>query len=74
MAKSIGAAVSLSTHRIALISLACVRQLMERIFNGPTGPNLLIPRGARLTGSYDNVVVFGHKRALLLATLPDELR
>jgi type IV secretion system protein VirB10 len=41
-------------------------QVTERVFDSPTGRILLIPQGARLIGSYDNVVAFGQKRALVV--------
>ncbi len=41
-------------------------QVTERIFDTATGGILLIPQGARLIGSYDSVVAFGQKRALIV--------
>lgn len=41
-------------------------QVTERVFDSPTGRTLLIPQGARLIGSYDSVVAFGQKRALIV--------
>lgn len=41
-------------------------QVTERVFDSATGHILLIPQGARLVGSYDSVVAFGQKRALLV--------
>jgi type IV secretion system protein VirB10 len=41
-------------------------QVTERVFDSPTGRILLIPQGARLIGSYDSVVAFGQKRALIV--------
>ena len=49
-------------------------QVTERIYDSPTGRILLIPQGARLIGSYDSVVAFGQKRALIVwqrIVLPD---
>ena len=49
-------------------------QVTERVYDSPTGHILLIPQGARLVGSYDNVVAFGQKRALIVwqrIMLPD---
>ena len=49
-------------------------QVTERVFDSPTGRTLLIPQGARLIGSYDSVVAFGQKRALIVwqrIVLPD---
>lgn len=42
-----------------------VAQVTENVFDTVTGQILLIPQGARLIGSYDSVVAFGQKRALL---------
>jgi len=41
-------------------------QVTERVYDSPTGRVLLIPQGARLIGSYDSVVAFGQKRALIV--------
>lgn len=49
-------------------------QVTERVFDSATGSILLIPQGARLIGSYDSVVAFGQKRALVVwqrIVLPD---
>lgn len=49
-------------------------QITERVFDSATGSILLIPQGARLIGSYDSVVAFGQKRALVVwqrIILPD---
>ena len=49
-------------------------QVTERVFDSATGSVLLIPQGARLIGSYDSVVAFGQKRALVVwqrIILPD---
>ncbi|MEO7691743.1 MAG: TrbI/VirB10 family protein [Sphingomonas sp.] len=49
-------------------------QVTERVFDSATGRILLIPQGARMVGSYDSVVAFGQKRALLVwqrIILPD---
>lgn len=49
-------------------------QVTERVYDSPTGHILLIPQGARLVGSYDSVVAFGQKRALIVwqrIMLPD---
>lgn len=51
-----------------------IAQVTERIFDSATGRILLIPQGARLIGSYDSVVAFGQKRALIVwqrIILPD---
>lgn len=51
-----------------------VAQVTENVFDTVTGAILLIPQGARLIGSYDSVVAFGQKRALLVwrrIILPD---
>jgi type IV secretory pathway VirB10-like protein len=41
-------------------------QVTERVFDSVTGQILLIPQGARLIGSYDSVVAFGQRRALVV--------
>ncbi|MBO9623914.1 MAG: TrbI/VirB10 family protein [Sphingomonas sp.] len=41
-------------------------QVTERVFDSPTGRILLIPQGARLVGTYDSVVAFGQRRALVV--------
>jgi type IV secretory pathway VirB10-like protein len=41
-------------------------QVTERVFDSATGQILLIPQGARLIGSYDSVVAFGQRRALVV--------
>lgn len=41
-------------------------QVTEPVFDSPTGRFLLVPQGARLVGSYDSVVAFGQKRALVV--------
>lgn len=49
-------------------------QVTERVYDSATGSTLLIPQGARLIGSYDSVVAFGQKRALVVwqrIILPD---
>ena len=49
-------------------------QVTERVYDSPTGRILLIPQGARLVGSYDSVVAFGQRRALIVwqrIMLPD---
>jgi len=49
-------------------------QVTSQIFDSPTGRILLIPQGSRLIGSYDSVVAFGQKRALIVwqrIVLPD---
>ncbi|BBD01497.1 TrbI/VirB10 family protein [Sphingobium sp. YG1] len=49
-------------------------QVTAHVFDSPTGRILLIPQGARLIGSYDSVVAFGQKRALVVwqrIMLPD---
>lgn len=42
-----------------------VAQVTENVFDTVTGRTLLIPQGSRLIGSYDSVVAFGQKRALV---------
>ena len=49
-------------------------QVTSPVFDSPTGRILLIPQGSRLIGSYDSVVAFGQKRALVVwqrIMLPD---
>jgi type IV secretion system protein VirB10 len=41
-------------------------QVTENIYDSATGRLLLIPQGARLIGTYDSVVAFGQKRALIV--------
>lgn len=41
-------------------------QVTERAFDSATGRILLIPQGSRLIGSYDSVVAFGQRRALIV--------
>lgn len=43
-----------------------IAQVTENIYDTVSGKFLLIPRGARLIGSYDSVVAFGQSRALLV--------
>lgn len=43
-----------------------VAQITENVHDTVTGGTLLIPQGARLIGTYDSVVAFGQKRALLV--------
>ncbi len=49
-------------------------QVTSPVFDSPTGRILLVPQGSRLIGSYDSVVAFGQKRALVIwqrIMLPD---
>ena len=41
-------------------------QVTENVYDSATGRLLLIPQGARLIGSYDSVVAYGQKRALIV--------
>ena len=41
-------------------------QVTENVRDSATGRTVLIPQGARLIGSYDSVVAFGQRRALLV--------
>ena len=41
-------------------------QVTERVFDSPTGRILLVPQGAKLVGTYDSVVAFGQRRALIV--------
>jgi type IV secretion system protein TrbI len=49
-------------------------QVTEDVRDSATGRTILIPQGARLIGSYDSVVAYGQRRALLIwsrIVLPD---
>jgi type IV secretion system protein TrbI len=49
-------------------------QVTENVRDSATGRTVLIPQGARLIGTYDSVVAFGQRRALLVwqrIVLPD---
>ena len=49
-------------------------QVTQNAYDSATGRILLVPQGARLIGSYDSVVAFGQKRALVVwqrIVLPD---
>lgn len=51
-----------------------VAQVTEPVFDSVSGRTMLIPQGSRLIGSYDSVVAFGQRRALLVwqrIILPD---
>ncbi|PZV35906.1 TrbI/VirB10 family protein [Mesorhizobium kowhaii] len=51
-----------------------VAQVTETVHDTVTGNTLLIPQGSRLIGTYDSVVAFGQRRALLVwqrILLPD---
>ena len=53
---------------------AVIAQVTANVYDTVTGRFLLIPQGARLVGSYDSVVAFGQKRALVVwrrLILPD---
>lgn len=41
-------------------------QVTENAYDSATGRILLVPQGARLIGSYDSVVAFGQRRALVV--------
>ena len=41
-------------------------QVTENVYDTVTGKTLLIPQGAKLIGTYDSVVAFGQRRALLV--------
>jgi type IV secretion system protein VirB10 len=43
-------------------------QVLENIFDSPTGRAKLIPQGARLVGVYDSQISFGQSRVLLVWT------
>jgi type IV secretory pathway VirB10-like protein len=51
-----------------------IAQVTERVYDTATGRILLIPQGSRLIGTYDSVVAFGQRRALVVwqrIILPD---
>jgi len=51
-----------------------IAQVTENVHDTVTGRHLLIPQGARLIGSYDSLVAFGQRRALIIwerLILPD---
>lgn len=51
-----------------------IAQVTENVSDTATGRTVLIPQGARLIGSYDSVVAYGQRRALLVwqrIVLPD---
>ncbi len=51
-----------------------VAQVTEHVYDSVTGRTILIPQGSRLIGSYDSVVAFGQRRALVVwqrIVLPD---
>jgi type IV secretion system protein VirB10 len=41
-------------------------QVIENVYDSPTGRSLLIPQGTRVIGQYDNGVGFGQRRVLLV--------
>ena len=41
-------------------------QVTEQVRDSATGTTVLVPQGARLIGSYDSMVAFGQKRALVV--------
>ena len=43
-----------------------IAQVTEHVSDTATGRTVLLPQGARLIGSYDSVVAFGQRRALLV--------
>ena len=43
-----------------------IAQVTENVYDTATGRTVLIPQGARLIGSYDSVVAYGQRRALLV--------
>lgn len=51
-----------------------IAQVTENVRDSASGRTILIPQGARLIGSYDSVVAYGQRRALVVWTrivLPD---
>lgn len=59
-------AVSLITGLRSDLPGLVTAQVTENVYDSPTGRLLLIPQGSRLIGSYDSVVAFGQKRALIV--------
>lgn len=45
---------------------AVFAQVTENVRDSATGRTILVPQGARLVGSYDSVVAYGQKRALVV--------
>ena len=43
-------------------------QVTQDVYDSATGDHLLIPKGAKLTGSYDSRVIFGQRRVLVAWT------
>ena len=41
-------------------------QVIQNVYDSPTGTLLLIPQGTRIIGEYDNGVTFGQRRVLLV--------
>ena len=67
-------AASLITGLRSDVPGLAIAQVTERVYDTATGRILLIPQGSRLIGSYDSVVAFGQRRALVVwqrIILPD---
>lgn len=67
-------AASLTTGLNSDLPGLVTAQVTENAYDSVTGRTLLIPQGSRLIGSYDSVVAFGQKRALIVwqrIILPD---
>ena len=58
--------VSLITGLNSDLPGTVLAQVTENVRDSPTGRTTLIPQGARLIGSYDSVVAYGQRRALLV--------
>ena len=43
-----------------------IAQVTENVCDSATGKTVLVPHGARLIGSYDNLIAYGQQRALLV--------
>jgi len=43
-----------------------IAQVTENVYDSPTGSLLLIPQGTRIIGQYDDGVIFGQRRVLLV--------
>jgi type IV secretion system protein VirB10 len=59
-------AASLVTGINSDLSGLVVAQVTEDVFDTVTGRTLLVPQGSRLIGSYDSVVAFHQRRALVV--------
>jgi type IV secretion system protein VirB10 len=66
--------VSLITGLNSDLPGTVLAQVTENVLDSATGRTVLVPQGARLVGSYDSVVAYGQRRALVIwqrIILPD---